>query len=372
MSTQRQDGTQEIMLAPGPLFVVSMWRSGSSLLYALLNKHPRVALMYEADLMLLRPVFLKPHALCDWAERWEFWNEGFQRHGLTAGEAGDGISDFPSAFKAAHQLYAKRRGATIWGDKSPNYYDRLNEMADDFPEARFIIVWRDPKSTANSILRAASLGNSYFSRKGATHCGLLGYEVLKKECDRLLARGKQVCQVNYEDMIQDTPSVMRHVCNFLRIPYDDSLSTPEGADRSAMLEGQHHANLKGNKIVRGPRPELVGVALREKIWRYLVWWQWLHGPSWPPYPLSADNAAQMPSGFSRLIDRALYRIWRIRDRMSPFAFCFVPMSLLNRYREGKKRRQEAGHIAHSSPVDARVVPYAAALNGRAAHGEGLS
>lgn len=72
--------------APGPLFVVSMWRSGSSLLYALLNKHPQVGLMYEADLLLLRSVFLKPAGYRDWAERWQFWNQAFRRHGLDAAE----------------------------------------------------------------------------------------------------------------------------------------------------------------------------------------------------------------------------------------------------------------------------------------------
>src|SRR5437588_8383677 len=67
----------------GPLFVISMWRSGSSLLYALLNKHPDVGLMYEADLILIRSVFLKPAALCDWPRRWQFWNQAFERHGLS-------------------------------------------------------------------------------------------------------------------------------------------------------------------------------------------------------------------------------------------------------------------------------------------------
>jgi Sulfotransferase family len=370
MSTGSEDQTQERAMEPGPLFVVSMWRSGSSLLYALLNKHPQVALTYEADLLLLKPVFLKPAAFCDWAERWEFWNEAFQRHGLTAKDVDESISTFPSAFKAAHQLYAKRHGATIWGDKSPNYYDRLNEMADDFPDARFIIVWRDPKGTANSILRAASLGNSYFSRKGAAHCGLLGYEIFKKECDRLLARGKPVCQVNYEDLIQDTPSVMRHVCEFLQIPYDDSLAMLEGADRSAILEGQHHASLKGNEIVRGPRLELVGAALRKKILQYEAWWHRIYSSAWPSFPKSADNAVQSPSRFSRLVDRVLYLTLRIRDRVSPLVFSFIPISLLRRYRESKRRRREATDVAQPGPVDAGGASCAVALNSRAAHGEG--
>ena len=325
--------------APGPLFVVSMWRSGSSLLYALLNKHPRVALMYEADLLLLKPVFLKPELLCDWAERWEFWNDAFRRHGMRPSDVGDEICDFRTAFTATHQLYAQRRGATVWGDKSPNYYDRLNEMADDFPDARFIIVWRDPKGTANSILRAASLGNSYFSRKGAAFCGLLGYEAFKRECARLLSRGKAVCQVNYEDLIADTPSVMRRVCEFLQIPYDERLSVLEGADRSAILAGKHHANLRGNQIVRGPRPELIEPEFRDKIDCYCMLWRKRYGPEWPPFPQAVGTAVP-PSWTQRAADRVRYSLFRLRDRISPLGFSWAPLGLLHSYRARKARRAE--------------------------------
>jgi hypothetical protein len=371
MILETQDSTQkrQPLLAPDPLFVVSMWRSGSSLLYALLNKHPQVALMYEADLLLLRSVFLKPKGLCDWAERWEFWNDAFRRHGLAATDVAEGISDFPSAFAAVHRLYARRRGATIWGDKSPNYYDRLNEMADDFPQARFIIVWRDPKATANSILRAASLGNSYFGRKGATHCGLLGYEVFKKECDQLLSRGKSVCQVSYEDLISDTPAVMRQVCEFLQIPCDDSLSHLQGADRSAIFDGRHHANVKGDNIVRGPRPELAGSALRPRISQYVARWHRLYGTAWPPYPQSADNAVQLPNRFSRLIDLLLYKLSRTRDRISPIVFSFIPISLLRRYRASKQRLREADRLAQAGPVDSGGISCAASISSLAAHSE---
>jgi hypothetical protein len=202
-------------LAAGPLFVVSMWRSGSSLLYALLNKHPQVNLMYEADLLLLRPVFLKPAGLSDWAERWQFWNGAFERHGLNLQDVPAGISDFRTAFESVHKEYARRKGAVIWGDKSPNYYYCLSAMARAFPDAKFILVWRDPEGTANSILRAAEMGNSYFKKKGAVLRGLLGYRVFKKECDWLVTHGKPVCQVSYEDLVSETATVMQEVCRFL-------------------------------------------------------------------------------------------------------------------------------------------------------------
>jgi Sulfotransferase family len=365
---QASKPTPAAAMAPGPLFVVSMWRSGSSLLYALLNKHPQVALMYEADLLLLKPVFLKPKTLCDWAQRWEFWNEAFSRHGLSVADVGPGISDFPKAFAVTHQLYAQRRGATIWGDKSPNYYDRLNEMLDDFPQARFIIVWRDPKGTANSILRAASLGNSYFSRRGAAHCGLLGYQVFKNECDRLVARGKSVCQVNYEDLILDTASVMRRVCDFLRIPYDESLAQLEGADRSAIFDSPHHSNVKGDKIVRRPRPELLRSPLRTKITGYVALWHQRYSQAWPPHPQPADDRMPAPSRSARLLDLASYRLSRARDQVSPAVFSFLPISLLRRYR-GLKRRGAAAPVASPAAVSPTVSSKAAFAT-HPAHSEG--
>jgi hypothetical protein len=149
-------------MAPGPLFVVSMERSGSSLVYALLNKHPQVSLMFEADLIFLRSVFLKPRSTADWPLRWNFFNQVFHRHNMTMPKASVENSDFRSAFTLVHQSFARQKGAAIWGDKSPHYYDCLNRMADCFPDARFVIVWRNPRDTANAILRAAAGGQPIF------------------------------------------------------------------------------------------------------------------------------------------------------------------------------------------------------------------
>jgi len=320
------------VLASAPLFVVSMGRSGSTLLYALLNKHPQVALMFEADLVCLRYMFLRPTAFCNWSERWELFNDALRRHGLTSAEVNGCPSDFCSAFTATHQLFARRKGATIWGDKSPSYFNQLNRMADDFPGARFIVVWRSPKDTANAVLRARSTGSAHFRRRGAILREFIGYETLKKECDRLLARGKPVCQVNYEDLTSETPLVMEQVCDFLQIPYDDSLSNLDGADRSAIYEAPHHANVRGDKIVRDPRPELVSSGLRTQIGRYVAWWHQVYGPHWPPYPQTTDGAVRAPNRISRIVDAGVYRMFRTWDEIVRIGYSSAPISLLVRYR----------------------------------------
>src|SRR5579863_9213358 len=245
--------TSGVSMAPGPLFIVAMWRGGSSLLYSLLNKHPQVALTFEADLWLLRSMFRKPAGYRDWAERWELRGGALSRHRIIAKDLPRGVADFPTAFAAFHKAYAARKGAVIWGDKSPIYSDSLPALARLFPQARFIVQWRDPAATANAIARAAQSGAACYRQRGVYLRGLIGYEVLKRGVDSLLARGQPVCQVTYEELTRDTAKVMQEVCRFLEIPYHDDLADLRGADRSAIFKGAHHTLIRGDEIVSTPR-----------------------------------------------------------------------------------------------------------------------
>lgn len=329
-------------LAPEPLFLVSMGRAGSTLLYALLNKHPQVALTFEADLLCLRTVFAKPRRMLDWRKRWEFHNQALSRHGLMEQDLPAYVRDCPSAFRAAHQVFAQKKGATIWGDKSPSYFDRLDWIAREFPHARFIILWRSPHDTVNAVLRAEAAGSAHFKRKGSVTRELFGYELLKTQCDRLIARAKAVLQLNYEDLLEDTEGTMREVCRFLRIPYLDCVSSLEGADRSAIWEGQHHAYARGNVIVREKRPDLVSPSLRAKITRYVSWWHHKHGTLWPPRPLSDSNCVPGPSALERLLDAGRFRLVRAKDKISWIAFAFVPLWILQLYRSLRRGRNVFG------------------------------
>src|SRR5271166_1340295 len=65
-----------------PIFVVGVWRSGTTLLYSLLNQHPDLRLFYESDLPVLWPMFRLPWSRKTWLEKWEYWNAGLSRHDL--------------------------------------------------------------------------------------------------------------------------------------------------------------------------------------------------------------------------------------------------------------------------------------------------
>ena len=231
------DSCKSSTAASGPLFVVGMWRSGTSLLYSLLNQHPQIALLYEGDLPLLRPLFSRKGSMKDWLARWEFWNSALSRHRIPADRIPAMVPDLPTGAMAVWKEYAG--SATIFGEKSPDYFDSLQRLAREFPGARFIILWRNPADICRSIIRARK-GSSFFSKPGIAHRAMLGSHKLKQECDALLSQGIPVHQIQYEKMVQDSAKVMTGVCQFLAIHFDPKMVSLEGSDRSAIHEGSHH------------------------------------------------------------------------------------------------------------------------------------
>jgi hypothetical protein len=339
-----------VSLAPGPLFIVAMWRGGSSLLYALLNKHPQVALTFEADLWLLRSVFHKPAAYCDWAARWELSAKALSRHGISANDLPRRVADFPTAFTAFHQAYAVRKGAVIWGDKSPIYSDSLPALARLFPQARFIIQWRDPAATANAIARAAQAGAGCYQKRGVYVRGLIGYQVLKSGVDSLLSRGQPVCQVTYEELTSNTAKVMREVCRFLEIPYRDELADLRNADRSAVYNEAHHSLVRGDEIVSRPRAVILDQAVRQKINGYVKLWKRQYKDEWPPSVLPDADHVAVPRLQQRVGNQVAYRAVRAFHQFRQVCFAYVPLALIQRYRS---RKREVQFLADKQTGDAQ-------------------
>src|SRR5580693_10740294 len=74
------------MLSSNQVFVVGVFRSGTSLLCSILNQHPKLALMYECDVWNFPRPLLKSRFRNNWAERIEFFNQALSRHKLVTEE----------------------------------------------------------------------------------------------------------------------------------------------------------------------------------------------------------------------------------------------------------------------------------------------
>jgi hypothetical protein len=324
----------------GPVFAVGMWRSGTSLLYTLLNQHPQIALTYESDLFLLRSLFRTGGSKADWLERWEFWNSALTRHQINTEEISAPVSSYSTAATLIWKQYAEKQGEdrALYGDKSPNYFDSMQELAQEFPNARFIVIWRDLADTCSSIVRAAK-GSSFFAKRGITHRALIGYRRMKRDCDALTRKGVPLHQIHYEELIESPDAVMRGVCSFLGIPFDARMTSLEDADRSAIYEAPQHEGVKSSKIAKKigvdePREEVLSLELRGKIARYVSLWKRESNGVWPVYPQASSDAA--PAGaFERVCDEMYFRALRAFDRFTAWVYCHAPIELLRSYRGAK-------------------------------------
>jgi hypothetical protein len=318
----------------GPLFVVGMFRSGTSLLYALLNQHPQIALMYEGDLAHLQALFWVPRDTSRWLRRWEFWNDALARHKFDASGTPDGIRDLRGAMQSVYTAYARQKkgGAPIWGCKSPTYSDEVTRLHRVFPEARFIIIWRDLRHICRSILDAAET-SPFFNRRGTVLRAIIGYHELKTQCESIMRAGARVHQLNYEDLVRDTTGSMQAICTFLDLPFDPKMTNLRKSDRTAISNFRHHSLVKSEEIVTtrngsgGLPPEL-----RDKIDRYTHMWREQYAGSWPAYPTQLENNPQNPSTRERIRDGAAYWLLTFIHHLAPVVFSFVPLNFWRKYR----------------------------------------
>jgi hypothetical protein len=313
----------------GPIFVIGMWRSGTSLLYTLLNQHPHIALMYEGDLPLLWPLFRNGKSKADWAERWEFWNGALSRHQIDIASLPADVPNLPTAMEL---VYRRHAGLARWGCKSPNYYDGMVRLAKAFPTARFIVIFRDPFDICRSVVRAGQK-SSWFAKPGMALRALLGYLEMKKEADRLVQMGVHIHQLQYEDLVRDPNLVLSDICRFLQVPFDPRMTSLEGADRSAIYEADHHAGVKGKKIfTAGKREEVLPASLKRKVQRYVNYWHREFGGMWPVHPSPDSSSSNLPSLTERMLDTVRYRALRAFDQAVVFLYCFAPIGILRFYR----------------------------------------
>lgn len=326
-------------MSPAPLFVVGMWRSGTSLLYALLNQHPQIGLMYESDFALLSSVFLLPRKSSSWIPKVDSWNGALTRHKIDTASIPESTVGLPNAFRAVAQQYAGKKGATIWGCKSPSYYDCMNQLADWFPDAKFIVIWRDPADVCRSIVRAAQK-SPWFARPGMDLRALLGCRRMKQEADQLVRRGAAIHQLQYDDLVKQPVAALTAICDFIGVPYDPKMNSLEGSDRSAIYNGDHHSMVKSATIVADrQRPEVLSPELKSKIERYIVFWRKQYDASWPVNAVVSDGT-KAASWSERTLDRIRLSKLRAFDAVVPILYSLVPVAVWQKYRQAKSRYRQ--------------------------------
>jgi hypothetical protein len=319
-----------------PVFVVGILRSGTSLLYALLNRHPEVALMYECE------VWSFPESLCgmrfrgDWLRRQEFYNQALSRHRLIFGGSLRGLEQVQTPGDL-YRVYSESKDKPLFGEKSPFYCARLQWLAQRHPGCRFVLLWRDPSEIYRSVVRAGRK-EPFFRRRGMQSRIIFYGEQMIRQAARLEQAGVPLCHVTYADLAGDTEKTCRRVCRFLGIEFDEKMLDLAGADLSAIFPGPEHNHLRSGRIVRQDFSneagiEIIGPAARKRLQRFGARWSRLQS-RWHGQPTVAVAETE-PSVGERLYYRMAGAFFQAWDDGKRALFEFLPLAWLRTYRQTK-------------------------------------
>jgi hypothetical protein len=213
-------------LRPSPFpFIVGVGRSGTTLLRAILDTHPSIAIpgeshfipamatrrrRYETAKGLRSGRFLEDVDRYHWFRRWELPVERVVES--LRREPPLTLSD---AIRRLFEVYAAERGKTRYGDKTPAYINHIPTLAGLFPEARFVHLMRDGRDVALSRLDHPTMSRTL------PELAILwrrGVEKGRRAGRRLGPR--RYLEIRYEDLVSTPEEVTRLVCRFLELPFD--------------------------------------------------------------------------------------------------------------------------------------------------------
>jgi hypothetical protein len=320
-----------------PVFVVGVLRSGTSLLYALLNQHPQVALMYECDVWNFPEAFSRMRFKGNWLRRQEFYNQALSRHRLTFGDSLRGLENV-RAPEDLYRVFSEGKDKLLFGEKSPFYCAHLQRLVRRYPGCRFILLWRDPVEIYRSVLRAGRK-ESFFRRRGILSRLIFYREQLIRQAAELERAGARLCHVTYADLMDDTEETCRRICRFLEIEFDEKMLDLASADLTAVYPGPEHNHLRSGRIERQQftgktKTEDVNPAALKRLQRFDARWrrlqsQWLSNQ--PDVAVISE-----PSVVERLYCKMAGMFFHALDDVKRALFEFLPLAWLGTYRQTKK------------------------------------
>jgi len=161
------------------------------------------------------------------------------------------VDSYVAAVSLVMEEFAGAEGKPVWGEKTPAHVSKLEKIFAAYPNARVIHITRDPRAVVSSAIK--TLGNGRFDRIGIY--GIARYWVrCERKIQQFIAKfPTKIVMVRYEDLVTQTEAVVRGLCGFLGVHYDDRiLDIASSAERYAPKTGAggevlvHHRGLLRN------------------------------------------------------------------------------------------------------------------------------
>lgn len=230
-------------------FIVGCGRSGTTLLRAMLDSHPLLAIPPESYFVvpMLRAspaVGSSPAGITQALER-AVGGASFGEWGLSPETAKQAVlatrpGSVAEALSALYRHYAATRGKPIAGDKTPYHVRHVALLAGYLPTARFIHIIRDGRDVVPSLM-AMPFGPDRFERA-------VLYWKRDVEAGRHAGRSigpDRYLEVRYEELVADPSRVLTQVTTFLGLDFDKEMLAYHRRSEDVLSGLRRSSHLRG-------------------------------------------------------------------------------------------------------------------------------
>jgi hypothetical protein len=200
-------------LATTPILLLSLPRSGSTLVQRVLGAHEGVATTAEPWLLL--PLLLP---LRDDVPAPGGWQPGINAAlaDFNRSLPGGRESYREAVAGAARELYDEAAGgAPFFVDKTPPYYLIADEIVRTLPEAKIVILWRNPLSVLSSVVETFHGGRWRPYDHPTTF-----FDGLARLVEAAETHGERIHTVRYEDLVSGDEAAWRPLAEHIGLDFD--------------------------------------------------------------------------------------------------------------------------------------------------------
>jgi len=135
---------------------------------------------------------------------------------------------YAEIFRAVMNHFAEKSGAKYWLEKTPAHTPLVDTLANIYPDALFIGIFRNPQEVAASSLKLETnenpnTVNSKFKRKLFISRNILSLSYYNKKLKSFQKRSDRIYTVEYKEMKFDLEKTLHHICQHLGLPWNDAV-----------------------------------------------------------------------------------------------------------------------------------------------------
>jgi hypothetical protein len=235
-----------------PIFIAGGGRSGTTLLRSLLSAHSRISVSPETHFMQRARQWglLEKEGPADFDLFWKryvasvrFRDLGIDPNSCRKVIQQAGTPTFRTIFAAVLAAYGERVGKERIGEKTPGHVHFIPQLLSWFPDARILVLRRDPRAVVASQMRSPWVKERITPvsfRKGIV-VGSYWHQVafyaedwssMYEEVVPAEIEDPRVLLVPYEELVQDAERELLKICDFIEERFE-----------SNMLDGRSNDNV---------------------------------------------------------------------------------------------------------------------------------